>query len=70
MHANAAGVNARSVADVKLFNDIFSECGKGYSALAAEGLRVGIPKNFWEDIGEEAGLPFSMPQTSWSADSF
>ena len=54
-----AGVNARSVADVKLFNDIFSECGRGYSTLAAEGLRVGFPRNFWEDIGEEAG---SLPR--------
>ena len=53
------GVNARSVADVKLFNDIFSECGKEYSSsLMAEGLRIGYPKNFWEDIGQEAGLLF------------
>ena len=60
MHAcDRAGVNARSVADVKLFNDIFSECGRGYSTLAAEGLRVGFPRNFWEDIGEEAG---SLPR--------
>ena len=48
-----AGVNARSMADVKLFNRLFSDCGAAYRPLAAQGLRVGYPRNFWEDLGWE-----------------
>ncbi len=51
-----AGVNARSVADVKLFNDIFSDCPKAYQEVKVGGLRVGYPKNFWEDLGEEVSI--------------
>ncbi|EIE27340.1 amidase signature enzyme [Coccomyxa subellipsoidea C-169] len=50
---DTVGVNSRSVSDVKLFNDIFSDCDKSYKAVKVEGLRIGYPKNFWEDIGEE-----------------
>ncbi len=52
----AAGVNSRSVSDVKLFNNIFSDCDKSYKAVKVDGLRIGYPKNFWEDIGEEVSL--------------
>ena len=52
------GVNARSMADVMLFNDIFSECSKtkAYSSVVPKGLRVGYPRNFWNDTGEEVRL--------------
>lgn len=50
------GVNARSVADVKMFNDIFSDCAEDYKEVKLEGLRMGYPKNFWEDLGEEVDL--------------
>lgn len=48
-----AGVNARSIADVKLFNNIYSDCDKSYKEVKLEGLRIGYPKNFWDDLGEE-----------------
>ncbi len=51
----AAGVNARSMADVKLFNSIFSDCEKDYKDVSLGSLRIGFPKNFWEDLGEEVG---------------
>ena len=41
------------MADVKLFNSIFSDCGSAYSPVTIKGLRVGYPKNFWVDVGEE-----------------
>ena len=44
------------MADVKLFNSIFSDCGSAYSPVTVEGLRVGFPQNYWEDVGEEASL--------------
>ena len=48
------GVNARSMADVMLFNSIFSECKTtAYSSVVVEGLRMGYPRNFWEDTGAE-----------------
>ena len=43
------------MADVKLFNNIFSDCGKDYKHVSLGGLRIGYPKNFWEDLGEEVG---------------
>ena len=49
-------MNARSVTDVKLFNDIFSDCDKAYKEIKLDGLRIGYPKNFWEDIGEEVSV--------------
>ncbi|CAL8463001.1 g2535 [Coccomyxa elongata] len=52
------GVNARSVADVKLFNDIFSDCPKAYREVKVDGLRMGYPKNFWEDLGAETTEAF------------
>ncbi len=41
------------MADVKLLNNIFSDCGKDYKHVSLGGLRIGYPKNFWEDLGEE-----------------
>ena len=48
-----AGVNARSVADVKLFNDIFTDCDKSYRSVELGKLRLGYPTNFWADLGLE-----------------
>ncbi len=44
------------MADIKLFNTLFSDCSSSYSSVAVKGLRVGYPRNFWEDLGEEVGL--------------
>ena len=41
------------MADIKLFNTLFSDCGSAYKPVAVSGLRVGYPQNFWEDLGEE-----------------
>jgi hypothetical protein len=45
------------MADIKLFNTLFSDCSSAYSSVTVKGLRVGYPRNFWEDVGEEVGLP-------------
>ena len=44
------------MADVRLFNDIFSDCPKAYREVLVEGLRMGYPRNFWEDLGEEVSI--------------
>jgi hypothetical protein len=41
------------MADVKLFNSLFSDCSRAYPPVTARGLRVGVPRNFWEDLGWE-----------------
>ena len=41
------------MADVMLFNSIFSDCSTAYSPVTVQGLRVGYPKNLWVDVGEE-----------------
>lgn len=48
------------MADVKLFNGLFSDCSKGYQPVAAKGLRVGHPRNFWEDLGWEVRYQAAM----------
>ena len=41
------------MADVMLFNSIFSDCSEGYPEVALKGMRMGYPTNFWADLGEE-----------------
>lgn len=49
-----AGLNARTVADVTLFNRIFSDCDtSGYKAVKPSGLRVGYPTDPWKEIAAE-----------------
>lgn len=51
------GIMARSAADAKLLVDILTDCPGGADAGAAPptlaGLRVGMPANYWADIGHE-----------------
>jgi hypothetical protein len=44
------------MADIKLFNTLFSDCSSANRPVNVKGLRVGYPINFWEDVGEEVGL--------------
>lgn len=52
----AAGVVARTVSDVMLFNSIFSDCSEAMPELELKGLRVGYPTNFWADLGDEVRI--------------
>lgn len=60
------------MADVKLFNDIFSDCDRSYKAVEPDGLRVGYPTNFWKDIGHEVRthhhtlMPLSLTPTNFA----
>ena len=51
-----AGVMARSVEDVILFDGIFSDCQPKQAVPPVElkGLRIGLPTNWWTDLGNEA----------------
>ena len=49
--------NARTAADVKLFNSICSDCGSSYKPVQLTKLRVSVPANFWQGLGEEVCCP-------------
>ena len=48
-----AGVMARSVADIALFNSIFSDCNTTAVNVSLAGYRIGYPTNWWADLGTE-----------------
>ena len=52
----AAGVIARTVSDVALFNSLFSDCQEAYPDVELKGLRMGYPTNFWADLGDEVSI--------------
>ena len=52
------------MADVKLFNSLFSDCSTAYQPVTAKGLRVGYPRNFWEDLGWEVRWQAHQPSLS------
>ena len=56
MHSSPAGVIARTVSDVALFNVLFSDCQEAYPEVELKGLRVGYPTNFWADLGGEVRI--------------
>ncbi len=55
--ACTAGVIARTVSDVMLFNSLFSDCNDAYPEVELKGMRIGYPKNFWADLGDEVSAP-------------
>lgn len=55
--ACAAGVIARTVSDVMLFNSLFSDCSEAYLEVELKGMRIGYPTNFWADLGDEVSAP-------------
>jgi hypothetical protein len=57
LHACTAGVIARTVSDVMLFNSLFSDCSEAYPEVELKGMRIGYPTNFWADLGDEVSAP-------------
>lgn len=45
-----SGVMARTVEDVIMFDDIFSECKGSREQIQLKGSRLGYPVNYWEDL--------------------
>ena len=63
MISSTAGVIARTVSDVALFNSLFSDCQDAYPDVELQGLRMGYPTNFWADLGDEVSTgPCPEPQ--------
>ncbi|KAK9812686.1 hypothetical protein WJX72_002003 [[Myrmecia] bisecta] len=50
---DTVGVMAREVADVSLFNAIFSDCHKGYSDVTLKGLKIGYSLTHWANVTAE-----------------
>lgn len=48
---------ARTAADARLLVDVLTDCPGGAEAgtapLTLKGLRVGVPANYWADVGHE-----------------
>ena len=51
-----AGVMARTVEDVIMFDDIFSECKGSRQEIQLNGSRLGYPVNYWEDLDTKVKL--------------
>lgn len=57
-----AGVMARTVADIALFNSIFSTCNTTLPNVSLAGYRIGYPTNWWANLGTEVcHKPLSIP---------
>ena len=48
-----AGLIARTVEDVQFLDAIFNDCPRTDQAVSLEGMRIGYPYNWWDDLGEE-----------------
>ena len=48
-----AGVMARSVSDIAMFNKIFSTCNSTLPSVNLSGYRIGYATNWWADLGPE-----------------
>ena len=53
--SGAAGLMARSVADIQFLDTIFSQCPRNDSEIDLQGYRIGYPREWWHDIGDEVG---------------
>lgn len=51
---DTVGVIARTVADVILFDDIFSDCNSSRQEIQLNGTRLGYPLNYWEGLDAKA----------------
>ena len=56
MMSYTAGVIARTVEDVILFDDIFSECRGSRQEIQLNGTRLGYPVNYWQDLDTKVKL--------------
>ena len=48
-----AGLIARTVEDIQFLDAIFNDCPRTDQDVSLEGLRIGYPYNWWDDLGEE-----------------
>ena len=48
-----AGVMARSVSDIAMFNKIFSTCNSTLPSVNLSGYRIGYATNWWANLGPE-----------------
>ena len=51
--ARCAGVMARSVSDIAMFNKIFSTCNSTLPSVNLSGYRIGYATNWWANLGPE-----------------
>ncbi|KAK9812807.1 hypothetical protein WJX72_004169 [[Myrmecia] bisecta] len=50
---DTVGLMAREVADVSMFNAIFSDCHKGYSSVTLKGTKIGYSLAHWANVTAE-----------------
>lgn len=53
-----AGVMARSVSDIAMFNKIFTTCNSTLPNVTLAGMRIGYATNWWANLGTEVSLSF------------
>ena len=55
---DTVGTMARSVADIIMFDDIYSDClpEKRPPVPDVKGLRIGMPRQWWTDLDPEASF--------------
>lgn len=51
---------ARTVADVILFDDIFSDCNSSRQEIQLNGTRLGYPLNYWEGLDAKVNAPWFL----------
>ena len=56
-----AGLMARSVADIQFLDSILSDCPKEAHNVSLSGLRIGYPREWWSDVGQEVCV---LPSTA------
>jgi hypothetical protein len=59
-----AGLIARSVADIQFLDTIFNKCPRTDSNIDLRGYKIGYPREWWNDIGDEASSPPPPPLSS------
>lgn len=68
--AHSAGVMARSVSDIAMFNKIFSTCNSTLPSVNLSGYRIGYATNWWANLGPEVIFcPCMVPSKSISKHS-
>ncbi len=51
------GLIARTVGDIKLLDTVFSQCQRQDVDIQLEGYRIGVAREWFQDIGDEARPP-------------
>lgn len=55
------GLIARSVADIRFLDTIFNQCPRKDTNIELNGYRIGYPREWFQDIGDEVWLSFLHP---------